>query len=145
MFFVARGAHLQAFGLQPLFDQPGEVGVGIVDDEGAADGRVEPSDADDGGLVAELDHPEPRVVEHEHAHRQALVDRVLGGSGTPGSTIIPPIYSTLHLDPADPVTYCTIRPANLRPLVPCSCMSALRSSNGNVNQLVSPSRFFDIG
>ena len=37
--------------------------------------------------------------------RQALVDRVLGGSGSPGSTIIPPIYENLHLDPADPVTY----------------------------------------
>ena len=37
--------------------------------------------------------------------RQALVDRVLGGSGSVGSTIIPPIYSTLHLDPANPVTY----------------------------------------
>ena len=37
--------------------------------------------------------------------RQALVDRVLGGSGSTGSTIIPPIYSTLHLDPANPVTY----------------------------------------
>jgi peptide/nickel transport system substrate-binding protein len=37
--------------------------------------------------------------------RQALVDRVLGGSGTPGSTIVPPIYSTLHLDPANPVSY----------------------------------------
>jgi peptide/nickel transport system substrate-binding protein len=37
--------------------------------------------------------------------RQALVDKVLGGGGSVGSTVIPPIYSTLHLDPADPVTY----------------------------------------
>ena len=37
--------------------------------------------------------------------RQALSDKVLGGLGSPGSTIIPPIYANLHLDPANPVTY----------------------------------------
>ncbi len=37
--------------------------------------------------------------------RQALVDKVLGGGGSPGSTIIPPIYSALHLTPANEVTY----------------------------------------
>ena len=37
--------------------------------------------------------------------RQALVDKVLGGNGTVGSTIIPPIYSLLHTEPANPVTY----------------------------------------
>lgn len=31
--------------------------------------------------------------------RQQLVDQVLDGYGTPGSTIIPPLYSTLHVDP----------------------------------------------
>lgn len=37
--------------------------------------------------------------------RQALVDKVLGGGGSPGSTIIPPMYTGLHLDPANPYTY----------------------------------------
>ena len=32
--------------------------------------------------------------------RQQLVDKVLNGYGTPGSTFIPPLYSTLHVDPA---------------------------------------------
>jgi peptide/nickel transport system substrate-binding protein len=31
--------------------------------------------------------------------RQQLVDKILDGYGTPGSTIIPPTYSTLHIDP----------------------------------------------
>ena len=31
--------------------------------------------------------------------RQQLVDRILDGYGTPGSTIIPPVYPTLHVDP----------------------------------------------
>jgi peptide/nickel transport system substrate-binding protein len=31
--------------------------------------------------------------------RQQMVDRILDGYGTPGSTIIPPLYSTLHTDP----------------------------------------------
>ncbi len=37
--------------------------------------------------------------------RQTLVDKVLGGGGTPGSTVIPPIYTNLHLDPANLVTF----------------------------------------
>ena len=31
--------------------------------------------------------------------RQQLVDRILDGYGTPGSTVIPPVYPTLHVDP----------------------------------------------
>lgn len=31
--------------------------------------------------------------------RQQMVDRILDGYGTPGSTFIPPLYSTLHIDP----------------------------------------------
>lgn len=31
--------------------------------------------------------------------RQQLVDKILDGYGTPGSTIIPPLYTTLHIDP----------------------------------------------
>lgn len=37
--------------------------------------------------------------------RQALVDRILGGQGSPGTTIIPPLYKQWHLDPANPYTY----------------------------------------
>jgi peptide/nickel transport system substrate-binding protein len=37
--------------------------------------------------------------------RQALVDKVLGGGGSVGSTIIPPLYADLHLEPANPYTY----------------------------------------
>ncbi len=37
--------------------------------------------------------------------RQALVDKVLGGGGSAGSTIIPPIYQSLHLEPANPSSF----------------------------------------
>jgi peptide/nickel transport system substrate-binding protein len=37
--------------------------------------------------------------------RQAMVDKVLGGGGSPGTTIIPSMYTSLHLDPANPYTY----------------------------------------
>ncbi len=37
--------------------------------------------------------------------RQVIVNKVLGGGGTAGSTIIPPLYASLHLDPANPVGY----------------------------------------
>jgi peptide/nickel transport system substrate-binding protein len=32
---------------------------------------------------------------------EVLVERVLGGHGTPGTTVIPPIYEDLHYDPGD--------------------------------------------
>jgi peptide/nickel transport system substrate-binding protein len=37
--------------------------------------------------------------------KQAMVDKILGGGGTPGSTIVPPMYASLHLDPANPSSY----------------------------------------
>ncbi|MFN8169072.1 MAG: ABC transporter substrate-binding protein [Candidatus Nanopelagicales bacterium] len=37
--------------------------------------------------------------------RQALVDKVLGGGGSPGDVIVPPLYAALHLTPANPYTY----------------------------------------
>ncbi|MFM8896802.1 MAG: ABC transporter substrate-binding protein, partial [Actinomycetales bacterium] len=37
--------------------------------------------------------------------RQTLVDKVLGGQGQPGSTVIPPLYTQWHLDPSNPYTY----------------------------------------
>lgn len=36
---------------------------------------------------------------------QTLVDRALGGYGTPGTTVIPSLYSRLHLDPPDPYEF----------------------------------------
>lgn len=35
--------------------------------------------------------------------RQQMVDKILNGYGTPGSTIIPPLYTTLHIDPGTQV------------------------------------------
>jgi len=37
--------------------------------------------------------------------KQAMVDKVLGGGGTPGTTIVPPMYASLHLDPANAASY----------------------------------------
>jgi len=37
--------------------------------------------------------------------RQAIVDKVLGGQGQPGSTVIPPLYTQWHLNPASPFGY----------------------------------------
>ncbi|MGZ4639832.1 MAG: ABC transporter substrate-binding protein [Actinomycetes bacterium] len=33
--------------------------------------------------------------------RKTLVDRVLGGNGSPGTTVIPPLYQSQHYDPGD--------------------------------------------
>jgi peptide/nickel transport system substrate-binding protein len=64
---------------------------------------------DDGTPIGD-GHPALKDVRVRRALQQAidtrqLVDRVLNGSGTPGSTVIPPIYADLHLEPANPVTY----------------------------------------
>lgn len=45
--------------------------------------------------------------------RQALVDKVLGGLGSPGSTIIPPLYADQHLDPPDKVGFDATKAASL--------------------------------
>lgn len=37
--------------------------------------------------------------------RQAMVDRLLQGLGSAGSTVIPPLYADLHLEPAEGVQY----------------------------------------
>ena len=37
--------------------------------------------------------------------RQAIVDKVLGGQGQPGTTVMPPLYPQWHLDPANPFGY----------------------------------------
>jgi peptide/nickel transport system substrate-binding protein len=36
--------------------------------------------------------------------KDVLIDRLFGGYGTPGSTVVPPLYNE-HLEPADPVVY----------------------------------------
>lgn len=45
--------------------------------------------------------------------RQALVDKVLGGLGSPGTTIIPPLYADQHLDPTDKVGFDPTKAASL--------------------------------
>jgi len=37
--------------------------------------------------------------------KQAMVDKILGGGGSPGTTIIPSMYTALHLDPANAYSY----------------------------------------
>jgi peptide/nickel transport system substrate-binding protein len=59
---------------------------------------------DDGTPIGD-GHPalKDRDVRLAIAHaidREALVDRVLGGYGSPGTSVIPPIYADLHYDPA---------------------------------------------
>ncbi|MFN8126572.1 MAG: ABC transporter substrate-binding protein [Candidatus Nanopelagicales bacterium] len=49
--------------------------------------------------------PQVRLAIAQATDRQALVDKVYGGFGTAGSTVIPPLYADLHLDPANPVTF----------------------------------------
>jgi peptide/nickel transport system substrate-binding protein len=51
-----------------------------------------------------LKDPRVRLAIHYAIDKDALVDRTLDGRGTPGTTIIPPLYPE-HADPPDPVTY----------------------------------------
>ena len=37
--------------------------------------------------------------------KQTMVAKVLGGEGTPGTTVIPPLYNQWHVDPATPFAY----------------------------------------
>jgi peptide/nickel transport system substrate-binding protein len=64
---------------------------------------------DDGTPIGD-GHPALKDVRVRRALSQAidnqeLVDRVLNGTGTPGSTVIPPIYENLHLRPANPISF----------------------------------------
>jgi peptide/nickel transport system substrate-binding protein len=64
---------------------------------------------DDGTPIGD-GHPALKDVRVRRALTQAidtqeLVDRVLNGSGTVGSTVIPPIYENLHLKPAGERTF----------------------------------------
>lgn len=51
-----------------------------------------------------LEDPEVRLAIHHAVDKEALVDRTLDGRGTPGTTIIPPLYPE-HAEPEDPVTF----------------------------------------
>jgi peptide/nickel transport system substrate-binding protein len=51
-----------------------------------------------------LKDPRVRLAIHYAVDKEALVDRNLDGRGSPGTTIIPPMYPE-HAEPADPVTY----------------------------------------
>jgi peptide/nickel transport system substrate-binding protein len=46
-----------------------------------------------------LEDPAFRIALTHAIDNQTLVDRVLDGYGSPGTTVIPPIYRTFHLDP----------------------------------------------
>lgn len=52
-----------------------------------------------------LQDREVRLAIAHAVDTQTLVDRALGGYGTPGTTVIPPLYSRLHLDPPEPYTF----------------------------------------
>ena len=45
--------------------------------------------------------------------KQAIVDKVLGGQGQPGTTIIPPLYPQWHLDPANQYGYDPVKAGQL--------------------------------
>jgi len=49
--------------------------------------------------------PQVRLAISQATDRQALADKVYGGYASPGSTVIPPLYADLHLQPADQVTF----------------------------------------
>jgi peptide/nickel transport system substrate-binding protein len=49
--------------------------------------------------------PQVRLAIAQAIDRQVLADKVYGGFATPGSTVIPPLYRDLHLDPANPVAF----------------------------------------
>lgn len=58
---------------------------------------------DDGTPIGDgnpaLKDPKLRVALSYAIDTKAIVERVFGGHGTPGSTVIPPIYQNLHYDP----------------------------------------------
>ena len=51
-----------------------------------------------------LKDPQVRLAIHYAVDKEVLVDRTLDGRGTPGTTIIPPLYPE-HAEPEDPITY----------------------------------------
>lgn len=49
--------------------------------------------------------PQVRLAIAQATDRQVLADKVYGGFAQPGSTVIPPLYRDLHVEPADPVGF----------------------------------------
>jgi peptide/nickel transport system substrate-binding protein len=49
--------------------------------------------------------PQVRLAVAQAIDRRVLADKVYGGFATPGSTVIPPLYRDLHLEPADQVGF----------------------------------------
>jgi peptide/nickel transport system substrate-binding protein len=49
--------------------------------------------------------PQVRLAIAQAIDRQVLADKVYGGFARPGTTIIPPLYANLHLEPANPVSF----------------------------------------
>ncbi len=45
--------------------------------------------------------PQVRLAIAQAIDRQVLADKVYGGFATPGTTVIPPLYANLHLEPAE--------------------------------------------
>jgi peptide/nickel transport system substrate-binding protein len=64
---------------------------------------------DDGTAIGDghpaLKDKRVRVALSYAIDRAAIVDRVLNGTGSVGSTIIPPIYADLHLEPSTPPAF----------------------------------------
>ena len=51
-----------------------------------------------------LKDPQVRLAIHYAVDKEVLVDRTLDGRGSPGTTVIPPLYPE-HAEPEDPITY----------------------------------------
>ena len=49
--------------------------------------------------------PQVRLAIAQATDRQVLADKVYGGFATPGTTIIPPLYTNLHLEPENQVAF----------------------------------------
>ena len=49
--------------------------------------------------------PQVRLAIAQATDRQVLADKVYGGFATPGTTVIPPLYTNLHLEPENQVAF----------------------------------------
>jgi peptide/nickel transport system substrate-binding protein len=81
-------------GRYPGFDELG-FNTGAALDDGTPIGDGHPA----------LTDPRVRRALSYAVDRQALVARVLDGHGSVATTIVPPLYPSLHLDPASPYTF----------------------------------------
>ena len=49
--------------------------------------------------------PQVRLAIAQATDRQVLADKVYGGFANPGTTVIPPLYTNLHLEPENQVAF----------------------------------------